>query len=202
MDTKKLFIISDLHAWHTNIIKYCNRPFFLVEEMNEYMIDKWNSVVTKEDWVICAGDMFFGRECTLNRAKEFRAKLHGSIIEARGNHDKIFSARRWLEVIKVQHYLQKHLEHVVLGQYVIVYLKKEPCNDVLEITTPAWRNKKIIYISHVPILKQYLGPYYYGHIHTNEPHIEEEMLLISPASKNMCVERNDYTPVLIGEIVE
>ena len=31
-----------------NIIEYCNRPFKDTNEMNEYIIQKWNSVVKEE----------------------------------------------------------------------------------------------------------------------------------------------------------
>lgn len=44
-DGDKVFFTSDTHFNHTNIIQYCQRPFKSTDEMNEAMIDNWNSVV-------------------------------------------------------------------------------------------------------------------------------------------------------------
>ena len=53
------FFISDCHFGHKNIIKYCNRPYFSVEEMNEDIISKWNKKVAKNDLIYIIGDLFY-----------------------------------------------------------------------------------------------------------------------------------------------
>lgn len=191
----KLFIISDTHFWHANIIDFCARPFRTVEGMNRQMIYNWNSVVQEGDWVIHGGDFAFGRDATLNRIIDVRQKLNGNIILCRGNHDRIFSRRRWLELIGVQHYLEKHLEHIEIGNYIIVYLKDEACPD-LRVQNTEWWQKKIIYVSHRPINNQEVMPYYWGHEHNNMSKKAEREL----PGKNMSVERIGYMPQLIGEI--
>ena len=49
------FFTSDTHFNHANIIKFCNRPFKDVEQMNETLIANWNRVVEMDDTVFHAG---------------------------------------------------------------------------------------------------------------------------------------------------
>ena len=81
----KFFVTSDQHFNHENIIKYCNRPFSSVEEMNEEMIKRWNAVVSKDDTVFVLGDFFMGR---LTEIKDILPRLNGHIMLVEGNHDK------------------------------------------------------------------------------------------------------------------
>lgn len=37
-DSSRLFFTSDTHFYHANIIRFCERPFRNVEEMNETLI--------------------------------------------------------------------------------------------------------------------------------------------------------------------
>ena len=52
----KNFFISDLHFGHEAILKFDNRPWSSVKEMEEGLIDNWNSVVSPEDHVYDLGD--------------------------------------------------------------------------------------------------------------------------------------------------
>jgi calcineurin-like phosphoesterase family protein len=51
---------ADLHLGHANIIRYCDRPFSDVDEMNRALIDRWNSVVADDDEVWVLGDVALG----------------------------------------------------------------------------------------------------------------------------------------------
>lgn len=79
-----IYLISDTHFGHKNIIRYCDRPFKDVNEMDAAMIEKWNSVVKGSDTVIHVGDFAFLND---KRQKEVLAQLNGKKILVRGNHD-------------------------------------------------------------------------------------------------------------------
>lgn len=78
----KYYFTSDYHLDHTNIIKYCDRPFDNVKEMNQTIIENHNKIVKPEDTVFFLGDFSFG-----NRDK-FLDKFNGKFIFVKGNHDK------------------------------------------------------------------------------------------------------------------
>lgn len=53
----KVFFTSDLHFGHENVIKFDNRPFRSVEEMDAELISRWNNKVKKGDLVYVLGDL-------------------------------------------------------------------------------------------------------------------------------------------------
>ena len=81
------FVISDLHLDDKNIIKYCKRPFKDEKEMNEALIENWNSVVNDGDMVINIGDLSCHRASDLEWYKNILSRLNGRHILILGNHD-------------------------------------------------------------------------------------------------------------------
>ena len=81
-----IYFTSDLHIGHKNIIKYSNRPFSSVEEMNEALIANWNKTVKPEDDIWHLGDFFFTKE--KQEAIDILNKLNGRKHLIWGNHDK------------------------------------------------------------------------------------------------------------------
>lgn len=85
VENNRTFVVSDLHFDHDNIIRFCNRPFQSVRDMNRTMVDNWNKTVDYNDRVYYLGDMTYGRQ---RRPIDFwLSKLNGDILFIRGNHD-------------------------------------------------------------------------------------------------------------------
>ena len=80
----KIFFTADTHFGHSKIIGYCKRPFKDVEEMDNEIIKRWNSVITNNDTIYHLGDFAFG-----NRFDKYFDRLNGKIILISGNHDRL-----------------------------------------------------------------------------------------------------------------
>lgn len=77
------FFIADTHFADDAILRYENRPFASVREMDEAMIARWNEAVGDEDVVYVLGD--FGAD---GAEAETLAALHGVKYLVKGNHDR------------------------------------------------------------------------------------------------------------------
>lgn len=84
MGFTRKFYIADTHFGHEAILGHCERPFSSVREMDEFMIDAWNSVVGQEDLVYHLGDFSFGSP---EYAKHVFRQLNGRKVLVLGNHD-------------------------------------------------------------------------------------------------------------------
>lgn len=82
--TANIWFTSDTHFGHKNIIRYCNRPFSSVEEMDEVMIIRWNSIVKQKDIVYHLGDVTMG---SYNDFWKIIPRLNGTIHIITGSHD-------------------------------------------------------------------------------------------------------------------
>lgn len=83
-----VFITSDLHFGHKNILKYNTdtRPWASVQEMNESLIEHWNSNIKEQDVVYHLGDFsFLNKEQT----QAILSRLNGKVVWVRGNHDQV-----------------------------------------------------------------------------------------------------------------
>ena len=89
-----VYICADLHFSHKNIIKYEDRPYADVNEMNEALIKNWNSVVQPEDKVFVLGDVAFASK---KKTIELVQQLNGHKILVMGNHDRGRSVSFWIE---------------------------------------------------------------------------------------------------------
>lgn len=79
-----IYFTSDSHFNHESIIDICKRPYSSVIEMNNDLINRWNSVVKPDDYIFHLGDIIFGGSAVW---KEILEQLNGKIILISGNHD-------------------------------------------------------------------------------------------------------------------
>lgn len=80
-----IYFSSDGHFFHQNVIRFDNRPFTNVDEMNEMLIQNWNGVVRHDDEIYYLGDFSFGNE---NETGRVLSRLNGRKFLILGNHDK------------------------------------------------------------------------------------------------------------------
>ena len=106
-----VWLTGDTHLNHFNIIRYTNRPFTTVHEMNETIIANWNHLVQPNDMVYHLGDFAFYKKGDYRKILE---RLNGKITLIIGNHDKgpILKDPRFLSV--------SPLLHITVDNYPVV----------------------------------------------------------------------------------
>lgn len=166
---KNYWVVSDTHFGHHNIIKYCKRPFQTYWEMDEALVENWNSVVSSGDYVYHLGDFFMEAPRTAEE-QSYRdlllSRLNGRITLVLGNHDNT-------------DYLLR------TGRFHEILMWK-PWNV---------GSKKPLLLTHVPVHESSImweargGLNVHGHTHDKG----------SPKGpyKSACVELHNYTPVHI-----
>lgn len=176
-----IFVTSDTHFGHENFLKFTDehgkkiRPFDSVDEMNEVMIERWNSVVKPGDKIYHLGDVYFGSQ---QKAVEIMKRLNGQKRLIVGNHDdvkdtvlhvyfeKIYMWRVWKDKKMVFSHVPMHPSNLTIGMH----------ND-------NQGNGERVMTSLLNV---------HGHIHQND----------SPDGpyRNVSVERTDYYPLSIEEL--
>lgn len=163
-----VFVTSDLHFGHKNIIGYENRPFKDVEEMDSKLIENWNNRVTDEDTVYVLGDFSWYRG---EKTNEILKQLNGKKILIRGNHDKNFLDDKKFDMSlfeEICNYkvIKENGVHYVLFHYPIAEFDG--------------KNNGYIHL--------------YGHIHSMNLELEKQL----KDSFNVGIDRNGYCPVQIS----
>lgn len=80
----KNFYISDIHFGHGNVLRFDNRPFFDLSDMEQGIISNWNSVVDNSDMIYILGDFCWSKEDEWIR---ILSQLKGNKTLIIGNHD-------------------------------------------------------------------------------------------------------------------
>lgn len=112
-----IFFVSDTHFCHAKSIEFGNRPFKDVTDMNDGLIDNWNSIVRPSDFVYHLGDFGFG---SLEELRKIRYRLHGKIHLILGNHDfknKIHRCTDWFTSVSVLKEININKQHITLCHY-------------------------------------------------------------------------------------
>jgi calcineurin-like phosphoesterase family protein len=132
----KVFFTADTHFGSERTLTLSRRPFKTVEEMDETLIDNWNSVVGKDDIVWHLGD--FGNYEVVKR-------LNGKINLIWGNYELNEFIKKYniMESIKQDPYYQikmlpaiesnKHLRDKILWEYMTPYSLHDYMRD-----EPSW----------------------------------------------------------------
>ena len=172
------YYISDLHIGHKNIIRFDQRPFFDLSDMQQAIIKNWNPVVTSEDDVYILGDF------AVRNSKDetwYLKQLKGHKHLVIGNHDdkllKNENAMKYFESMDKM----MGVHDWVNGEEVVVVLCHYPLAEWYKSKHGSW---------HI-----------YGHIHGNTGATAKYMASIAH-TLNAGVVINHYTPVSIDELIK
>ena len=83
----KKFYIADTHLMHERLLSMQPRPFMSIEEHDEEIVSRWNSVVGEGDIVYHLGDFAFGLAKHADSIKKTFSRLNGRKYLVIGNHD-------------------------------------------------------------------------------------------------------------------
>lgn len=114
------FFIADTHLGHGNVIRFDNRPFLSVEEMDAEITRRWNNRVSKQDTVHILGD-FSWHNAT--KTIEILKQLNGRKRLIKGNHDRIHASelKKQFESIKDYEQIKVGDQKVILCHYSIPF---------------------------------------------------------------------------------
>ena len=187
-----VWFTSDHHFGHSNILKYCNRPYKDVIEMDQALIDNWNSRIGPDDEVYVLGDFSLYQK----EVPETLDKLNGARkVLIAGNHDKCFS-----EAYGTTSRIDKKWTNFYLNAGFDAVLKELliPIGDsVVLLNHFPWQNpeaKDQRYQSLRPVKKWGKQLLLHGHRHSSK----EERLF--EGALDIGVDAHDYYPWSLNEI--
>lgn len=189
--TRNIRYISDTHFGHKNIIKYCDRPFTSVEEMDIFMLTKLREAEADGAAIWHLGDVAMDLERTIQTYGWLDyPKWHSVVL---GNHDK-----------------EKQLH---LYQRSFLWVAGRPTtwrtNTIVSEDWAFGRPYRVL-LSHDPQLDlQGCDLNLYGHHHNNMlrcperfPREEWAWLLDSKQHINVSCELLDYTPMSLEQLLQ
>ena len=121
LDPKNTFFTSDLHFFHKAIIRFCDRPYATVDEMNEGIIHNWNSKVSEDSTVFVLGDVLFGGS---DKARKVLPQLKGKKHLVVGNHDSVRAIGKYFNSVSPYREIFLDESMVCLMHYPIEFWNK------------------------------------------------------------------------------
>ena len=115
------YYIADLHFFHDALnTRMDKRGFSSGEEMNEYMIGKWNDRVRKKDEVVILGDFSLGKA---DETMELLKRLSGKKMLIEGNHEKYLKDKSFdkslFEWVKSYAELHDNNRKIIMSHYPV-----------------------------------------------------------------------------------
>jgi calcineurin-like phosphoesterase family protein len=154
-----VWVVSDTHFRHENIIEYCDRPFKNVNDMNSYMIARWNSVVKDDDIVWHLGDFGFGGKEVLSY---IFSTLRGQKRLILGNHDSRCGGVNFWESVGFE-YVSRFpvcVMRVIWLSHAPIFLDDNSAyinihghthNHDLETDSRHWKNVSVEVVDYTPV---------------------------------------------------
>ena len=172
----EIFFTSDLHFCHDKEFLYGPRGFKTIDEMNEVIVERWNSIVKPEDTVFVLGDLMLNDN---EKALTYIKRLNGDLAVIWGNHDS--EARQQL--------LYERCPAIVTMGYAQQFK----------------RDKLTFYFSHYPTLTANFDDKHFSqHVISLHGHTHQKTHWLQPANPflyHVGMDSHNCTPVHIEEII-
>lgn len=176
------------------------RGFDDIDQMNEYMIDQWNSKVRKNDEVVVLGDFSWGNA---KETTEILDELKGKIYLIRGNHDRFLDDKNFdtSRFVWIKDYaeLNENKRKVVLSHYPIACYNGQYRRD--EYGNP----KTFMLHGHIHATQdqQFLDAYQDYIQQQKHPRISDGQMENVPCQLINCFcMYSDYVPMTLDEWIE
>lgn len=194
------WITSDTHFGHARILELSGRPFKDTTEMEEVLVENWNSRVAPSDFVYHLGDFAMHPRDDIPR---ILSRLNGHIVLIEGNHDH----KRTLTNFTERHKSLDYYHCGAVGPYtqgVWVHMVHNPADAKPAPRTPLREGEGLIVLC--------------GHVHEKWGHQKRGSII--PADEvrdhayrseaftadvdfhNVGVDVRGYRPVTLEEILE
>lgn len=184
-DLNNTFITADTHFGHENIIKFCERPFKTVEEMDKVLIANWNKIIGPDDIVYHLGDFTLGE---FDEAQKYFSQLNGKIMILANpwHHDKRWLPKNYLGPLAMEFYNMESIRHVTVIPPMVVLEMDGLQERPLAVT-----------LCHYPLAvwdrKHYGSWHLYGHTHKSDNSGEFRL--------NVGVDCMNYYPINLGNVL-